>query len=347
MSTDVAGMPPVLEKEPDELPAFAQSGINLASAGLGAEILSVSDEFFAPAPRMLDDAPAIFYPTKFDDHGKWMDGWETRRRRSTGNDWAILKLAVPGWIGGFDIDTAHFTGNYAPACKIDACICAPGEEPGPDSRWFEILPAQTLGPDAHHFFACAREEIWSHLRVQIFPDGGIARLRAYGRPELPKAAQQGESFDLASALAGARIVAMSDSHYGDYRRLLAPGRAESMADGWETRRRREPGYDWMIIRLAAQATIESVLVDTGKFKGNFPDSCWIQAGQLSEFSSTLREAVVSSSMFWPELLPQSYLTADAEHEFTELKDVGAVTHVRLNIHPDGGVSRLRVRGKMA
>jgi allantoicase len=330
----------------DHLPAFARNSINLASAGLGAKPLFATDEFFAPLARMLNDEPAIFYPEKFDDHGKWMDGWETRRRRSSGHDYAIIELAAPGTILGFDVDTAHFTGNYPPACRIEATRST--GMPDETTVWTEVLSLSPLGPSAHHFFGCESSAIWSHVRLHIHPDGGVARLRIYGRPSLDTGSANEDSIDLASSLLGGRVVAMSNAHYG-HQRLLAPGRGINMGDGWETRRRREPGNDWIIVKLAARGTIESAIVDTAHFKGNYPDACSIQVADLGDSSESLDQLVVASSMFWKEILPQQKLSADTVHEYgaNQIRQNGAVTHARLNIYPDGGVSRLRLFGKIA
>ena len=333
-----------MQNDQTTVPRFAVTGVNLASAGLGAKGVSASDEFFAPLARMLEDAPAVFYPDRYDDHGKWMDGWETRRRRNGGHDHAVIALAAAGRIMGFDVDTAHFTGNYPPACRIEAARVE--GDPDDATGWHEILPMQPLGPSAHHFFPCDDPGIWSHLRLHIYPDGGVARLRVYGRPVLAGAVA-GE-IDLASALNGGRVVAFSNAHYGAYQRLLAPGRGRDMGDGWETRRRREPGNDWLILELGTRGRIDRALIDTCHYKGNFPESASLQAADLSDFKGDLDQAVVTSAMFWPVLLDRQKMQADAIHEFgAELSDVGPVTHVRLNIFPDGGVSRLRLFGRVA
>lgn len=331
-----------------DLPDFARNAVNLASGGLGARAVFATDEFFAPLERMLKDEPAVFIPDKYDENGKWMDGWESRRRRDGGHDYAVIALAAPGRIDGFDVDTSHFTGNYAPAVRIEACLS--DDDPGDDGDWTEVLAAQPLGPSAHHFFACAGDEVWSHLRVHMLPDGGIARLKAFGRPRLdPETVRSGAELDLAASLNGGRILAFSDAHFGAYHRLLAPGRGRDMGDGWETRRRREPGNDWIIVELAARGTIHAATVDTAFFKGNFPDSCSIQAADLSGFGAGLERAVVTASMFWDTLLPQQKLTADAVHQFGngKIAELGPVTHVRLNIFPDGGISRLKLFGTLA
>ncbi|EPX87086.1 allantoicase [Salipiger mucosus] len=339
-------MPSIESLNPD-LPLFARSGINLASAGLGAKALEATNEFFAPLERMLADSEPVFIEGKFDDNGKWMDGWESQRRRDGGHDWAVIKLAAAGRVLGFDVDTRHFTGNYAPACRIEATVLGADESPDESTRWVEILPYKPLGPSAHHFFRCDSYERWTHLRLHIYPDGGVARLRVYGVPELDEADAKGE-IDFASALNGGRVLALSDAHYGDYRRILAPGRGLDMGDGWETRRRREPGYDWMIIALGARGTIDKALIDTAHFKGNYPDAVSMHAADMQNFGDGLTDALITDSMFWKELLPRQPLGPDAEHRFREeLADLGPVTHVRLNIHPDGGVSRLRLFGRAA
>ena len=333
-------MPTIESLDPDT-PAFVRRGINLASAGLGARGLSASDQFFAPLERMLSDADPVFIAEKYDDNGKWMDGWETRRRRDGGHDHCVIKLATPGRILGFEIDTAHFTGNNAPAAAVEACLG--GADPDERTRWSRILSPVPLGPDARHFFACASAGTWSHLRLHIFPDGGIARLRVHGRPDLAYRDTAGAT-DLACSLNGGRVLGFSDAHYGRWQRLLAPGRATDMGDGWETRRRREPGYDWIVVALGARGRIDRAVVDTAHFKGNYPDRCSIQAADLGDLDAWPEPVVINRSMFWPTMLSETPLGADRAHVFDDLVDPGPVTHVRLNIFPDGGVSRLRLFG---
>lgn len=327
-------------------PSFTRGTINLASAGLGARGIFATDAFFGPLSRMLADEPAVYKPGVYDEHGKWMDGWETRRRRGPGHDHAIVALATPGRIRGFEVDTAHFTGNYPTACAIEGCL-APGE-PDETTVWTPLLAASPLGPNAPHFFDCAVDELFSHVRLRIYPDGGVARLRVHGLPALDRSAAENGPIDLAAALAGGTVIALSNGHYG-HQRLLAPGRGINMGDGWETSRRRAPGHEWIVVRLAARATIESIVVDTAHFKGNYPDACSLQAADLTGTTGDLPTLVTAASMFWQEILPEQKLAADRIHTFDGnlVKRTGAVTHVRLNIHPDGGVSRLRVFGHLA
>jgi len=335
--------------KPTDIEAYARNAINLASAGLGARGVFVTDQFFAPLERMLQDKPPIFIPDKYDNHGKWMDGWESRRRRGGGHDYAIIRLAVPGRIHGFDIDTSHFTGNQPPACRIEACRAEADPQDGDDTDWVEILPETPTAPDAHHFLGCASEEVWTHLRVHILPDGGIARLKVFGEPHLDLSAVKGKRIDLASALNGGRVLAYSDAHYGAYSRMLAPGRGLDMGDGWETRRRRGPGHDWIIVALGARGTIEDIRVDTAHYKGNYPESCTVTAVDCGTTDIEFDERRIAEAAHWAELMPDQKLSADMEHDFfpDKLNTLGPVTHVRLNIFPDGGVSRLRLFGRVA
>jgi len=334
-----------------QIPAFARNAINLASGGLGAHRVFATDEFFAPVERMLQDKRPIFIEDKYDDNGKWMDGWESRRRRGGGHDYTIIRLAVPGRILGFDVNTAFFTGNYPPACSIEACYSDHDPADDEDIEWVEILPESKLGPDAHHYLECQSDKTWTHIRLHIYPDGGIARLSVFGIPHLDLAAVKGKRIDLASALHGGRVLAYSDAHYGAFNRILAPGRGRDMGDGWETRRRRGPGHDWIIIALGARGTVDDIRIDTAHYKGNYPDTCSIIAADLGadNVGADLDEEEIASAAKWPELLPPQKLSADKEHDFhhDRINEIGPVTHIALNIFPDGGISRVRIFGRVA
>ena len=330
--------------DPDA-PEFVRRFVNLADARLGAHALAASDDFFAAKERMLNPAPAEFVPGKYDTNGKWMDGWESRRRRGPGHDWCIVRLARPGRIVGFDLDTSHFTGNYPPAASVEGCSIERGE---PDERtvWFPLVDATNLGGNRHHYIAARDAARVTHLRVNLYPDGGLARLRAYGVPDAAHAERDADGrIDLAAALNGGTIVAANNEHFGLAATMLLPGRGVNMGDGWETRRRREPGNDWCIVALARPGTIEAIEVDTAHFKGNYPDRCVLRAANVP---GGTREAIVTQSMFWPVLLPESKLEMDRQHVFRDgLAPLGVVTHVRFDIVPDGGVSRLRLFGRPA
>lgn len=328
-----------------DLPDFARHAVNLASPRLGAKAVFATDEFFAPKERLLDDAAAEFIPGKYDDHGKWMDGWESRRRRDGGHDFCIVRLGLKGIVRGVDIDTSYFTGNYPPAASLEACLSE--AEPGPDTRWTEIVPATPLSPSAHHYVPVAGKGPFSHVRLHIYPDGGVARLRVYGDPVAAweEAASDG-LHELSALRNGGRIVAYNDAHYGTVWTLLAEGRGLNMGDGWETRRRREPGNDWIIVRLGAAGLVERIEIDTCHFKGNFPDRASVQAALVQPASE---RSIITSAMFWEEILEPQKLGPDHIHAFDAglIRDIGPVNHVKLNIFPDGGVSRLRVFGRLA
>ncbi|HOY01264.1 allantoicase [Zoogloea sp.] len=332
---------------PADLPEWALRSVDLASPRLGATALFASDDFFAEVARMLNPEPAQFVPGKFDTNGKWMDGWESRRKRVAGHDWALVKLGVKGVIRGFDVDTSHFTGNYPPAVSIEATVSASDDvEALKGAGWTEILPATALGPSSHHLIECASTQAWTHLRVNIFPDGGIARLRVYGRPVGSLEALGPDAvIDLVAMENGGRAVSWNDASFGSsVAALMLPGRGQNMGDGWETRRRREPGNDWCVLELGAPGTVERIEVDTAFFKGNYPDRCSIQAAYVTGGTD---RSITTQSMFWQTLLPEQKLQMDAVHSFSdEIARLGPITHVRFNIFPDGGVSRLRLWGKV-
>ena len=334
----------VILAEAAELPPFALQFPNLASAELGAAVLAVSDEWFAPAQRMLAPSDPIFVVGKFDDHGKWMDGWETRRKRVQGYDYAVVKLGLKGRIHGVDIDTSHFTGNFPPAAAVEACVCT--GQPDATTEWHTIVPATSLRASSHHFVAVDAEVVYTHVRLNIFPDGGVARFRVYGQPQGAwlDGDEQAE-YELSSVLNGASVVAVSDAHFGLPSHLLYPGRGVNMGDGWETSRRRVPGNEWCIIALGHACEVSKLEIDTAHFKGNYPDSVSVQAANVTFGTDA---SLVTQAMFWPTLLAQTPAQMDHQHIYAadQLQTLGRVTHVKLNIFPDGGVSRLRIWGRL-
>jgi len=321
--------------------------IDLAAERLGGAVLFASDEFFAPKENLLKPEAPIFVEGKYTDLGKWMDGWESRRRRTPGFDWCIIRLGLPGTIRGVVVDTSFFRGNYPEQCSLEA-----GNFPGvpaidqlksDTAEWTEVLPLSQLKGDSHNHFAVNSEQRFTHLRFKIYPDGGVARLRVYGEvvPEWKEIRRRGGEVDLAAVEHGGLVLSCSDMFFGHRHNLIMPGRALNMSDGWETKRRRGPGHDWVIIRLGAVGKIERVEVDTAWFKGNFPDSCSLESCTAG------KTALEDPSLVWGTLLPQTKLQAHTRHFFTaELGDVGAASHVRFNIFPDGGVSRLRIYGRL-
>ena len=332
-------------------PDFAQL-IDLASERLGGRAIVANDEFFATKDNLLKPDKPVFIPGKFTEFGKWMDGWETRRRREPGHDWCIVKLGLPGTIRGFNIDTAHFNGNQPESCTIEGAEFPddPGAEEvtAPAARWLPVLGRTTLGPSAEHFVPVAESAAGkrlTHLRLNIFPDGGIARLRVFGDvlPDWESIKRSGAQLDLGAAVNGGLVVAANNMHFGSRHNLIMPGRAATMGDGWETRRRRGPGYDWCVVRLGHRGAIRKIEVDTNHFKGNFPESCMIEC---CDAPRTPANEVPETG--WRELLARTKLKADNRHFYElELASGNACTHVRLNIYPDGGVSRLRLFGSPA
>jgi allantoicase len=332
-------------------PDFADLA-DLASARLGGRAIAANDDFFAPRANLLKPAPPIFIPGKFTTRGKWMDGWESRRRRTPGHDWCVVRLGVRGTVRGVDVDTSFFTGNFPSHCSIDALDTSRAVSGALAARegnpWTPLLAKVPLNGNCHNYFAIASDAPpgpWTHLRLNIFPDGGVARLRVYGEVVVDwRAARRGKALhDLAAITNGGLVLGASDMHFGARDNMIMPGRAKNMGDGWETRRRRGPGSDWAIVRLGAPGTIAKVEIDTNHFKGNYPDSASIEACLAP--AATLDEL---RGARWVELLPQTKLKAHHRHFFTsELKPVGPVSHVRLNIYPDGGVSRFRVYGTLA
>ena len=316
---------------------------NLADAALGAEALYATDEFFAAKERMLSSAEPVFDPDKYDDHGQWMDGWESRRKRGPGHDHCIVRLATRGHITAVDIDTRHFTGNYPPQASIDATN---DSDPTNDTaRWTQILSTVGLQGDCGNLFDIDSDQSWECLRLNIYPDGGVARLRVFGRAQPDwSEMDRDEIVDLAATLNGGQALETNDAHFGDVQKMLRPGRGINMGDGWQTQRRREPGHDWAIVELGHAGIIKQVEIDTAHFKGNYPESVSIDSAFLD---SPAEGKLAARSIFWQTLLPLQPLGPDAQHVFdAELVSDVPATHVRINIHPDGGLSRVRLNGKL-
>jgi allantoicase len=322
---------------------------DLASARVGARAVAANDEFFAPKSNLVKPEPAIFVPGKFTARGKWMDGWETRRRRIPGHDWCVVALGMRAVIRGVNVDTRHFSGNHPSHCSIEAIDSA--RQPAPamcateGQPWVTLLAKSPLRGDSDNFLQVADGRPWTHVRLNIFPDGGVARLRVYGEVSVDwlRISRRRSPIDFASITNGGLVIGASDMHFGARDNLIMPGRAANMGDGWETRRRRGPGYDWAIVRLGTTAILSKVEIDTNHFKGNYPESASLEGCVVP--SSSLHDL---GSASWFEILPRTPLEADHRHVFTrELSKVGPVSHVRLNIFPDGGISRLRVHGRVA
>jgi allantoicase len=332
-------------------PAFTKF-TDLAAERLGGKALSCSDDFFAEKENLIKAGRGIFIPDKYTERGKWMDGWESRRKRSPGHDWCILQLATSGKIQGVDIDTNHFLGNHPPFASIEACYIEPGSDTDFEKAdlitigWKEILPKSPLRAGSQNFYEIKDTDIYTHVRLNIYPDGGVARLKVYG--EVFKdwnLINEEEIVDLAAADNGGKSILCNDMFFSHMDNLIMPGRGVNMGDGWETKRNRTPNNrDWVIVRLAHKGIIEKILIDTCHFKGNYPDSCLLEGCNVS---LNKENKFQSSEIMWTAILPQTKLTADNEHYFeNEIASKDIYTHVRLSIFPDGGISRMRLWGKI-
>jgi allantoicase len=324
--------------------------VDLASERLGGEVLGANDEFFAPKENLLKASKPVFIEGKYTARGKWMDGWETRRRRTPGFDWCVIRLGLPGKVRGVKVDTSYFRGNYPEQVSLEGCDLV-GTAPSKDEkqrlksaalRWVELIPQSAVKGDSQNSFFVESAERVTHVRLKIYPDGGVARLRVHGEVVPEKERVTHGVFDLAAIENGGRILATSDQFFSEPLNLLMPGRSKDMGDGWETRRRRGPGHDWAIVKLGVPGVIRRIQVDTSHFKGNFPESCSIDACYIEQ---AVEDAALESAE-WRAALERSPLKADRRHIFGEqLKDSGPATHVRLNIFPDGGIARLRIFGR--
>jgi len=317
--------------------------INLAEPKLGSKVIFKTDDFFASASRIINPNPPIFKEGIFDTHGKWMDGWETRRRRRKGFDYLIIKLGKPGKIFNVDIDTSHFNGNQPTHASLQACYS--NKKPNNKTRWIKILDKKKLGPNKNHNFIIKNKSVFTHVKLNIFPDGGVARLRVYGEVEIKKINFGNKLINLTSVLNGASIVGCNNEHFGRAENILAPGKGKNMGDGWETRRSRGKNFDWLIIKLGRTGTINKIEIDTHHFKGNYPDRCSLQAAYISKKISNY--SVVKKSTKWKSILNKVKLNANKKHGFNnKIMKKNKINFIRINIYPDGGISRIRAFGKV-
>lgn len=339
----------------------------LAGERVGGAALACSDDFFAEKENLLRAAAPVFIDGKYTDRGKWMDGWESRRRRiealpDPNHDWCVVRLGMPGVVHGVDVDTRFFRGNFPEFARIEGCSLDGDPDAArvlaSDVEWLEVVPKHALRGDssnllrAHASLVEARRR-FTHLRLSIFPDGGVARLRVYGEvvAEWAKIKRFGGLVDVAAIEHGGVVVACNDAFFGSRHNLIMPGRSINMGDGWETRRKRRAGHDWSIVKLGHRGVVKRVEIDTNWFKGNFPESAWLDVCDASDakVDEHTHELV---DVAWRPLLARTKLRGHTRHFFSTgdgegLLDAGHATHVRLSIHPDGGVSRLRVHAELA
>ena len=273
-----------------------------------------------------------------------MDGWETRRRRKKGFDYLIIKLGKPGRISKVDIDTAHFSGNQPTQASIQACY-SKKKLPNKNTKWITILKKKKIKANKNHFFKIKNKSIFSHIRLNIFPDGGVARLRIYGLIATEKIKFGKKIIDLASILNGSSIISCNNEHFGKAENILSPGKGKNMGDGWETRRSRGKNCDWLILKCARPGKINKIEIDTHHFKGNYPDMCSVQGTFLSKKISN--KLIIKKSKKWILLLNKVKLQANKKDRFIiKVMSKSKLNFIKINIFPDGGISRFRVFGRV-
>jgi allantoicase len=326
---------------------------DLASRKLGGSVVAANDELFAEKENLIKPEPPAFDPGEYGHKGKVYDGWETRRRRELGHDHAIVRLGVPGIVRGVVVDTSFFRGNYPPQVSVEAVNANGYPSPAEltDMNWRPLAEkADALG-DTANFYVVASPRRWTHVRLSIYPDGGVARLRVHGEP-VPDPAFLAGTADLAALENGGQVVDCSDAFYGSAINLIMPGVARSMADGWENARRRDAGHDYVTIALAGSGNVRHVEIDTSYFVGNAPGSARLLAASLRPYDARAPGVVLAGGapsvpvdLPWREFLPRTRLQPDTRHRFM-VASTEPVTHVRLEVFPDGGVARLRIPGEL-
>jgi allantoicase len=335
---------------------------DLASRELGSSVVFANDELFAEKENLIKPGAPVFVTADFGHKGKTYDGWETRRRREVGHDHAIVRLGVPGVVHGVVVDTAFFRGNYPPQVSVEAARADGYPSPAELAalRWETLVGLTDAKGDTANFYAVNDRRRWSHVRLSIYPDGGVARFRVHGQL-VPDPAFMSGTIDLAAMENGGQVVGCSDSFYSSPANLIMPGRPRVMSDGWENARRRGPGHDYVILRLAAAGRVQHVEVDTSYFVGNAPGWIALSAGHAGDTApagyggsaapagkagstAPAGDAAVEGLSWW-EVLSEMRVQPDTRHRFL-VDSPRAATHVRLDVIPDGGLARLRVHGEI-
>ncbi len=324
--------------ESPALPEFT-SLPDLASRQLGGSVIAANDELYAQRENLIKPEPSVFAVHEFGHKGKVYDGWETRRRREAGHDWAVVRLGVPGIVHGVVVDTAWFTGNYPPVVSIEAANVSGylTEEEIDDSAWVTIVSKSPCFGDTANAYSVEDRQLWTHVRLSIYPDGGVARFRVHG-VVVPDPQFLDGTIDLAALENGGVLVGCSDAFYSSPQNLILPGRAQIMAHGWENARRRDDGNDFAVFRLAGEGTVKHVEIDTSYFVGNAPG--WVK---LSACHMQGDEAL--DEVEWWDVVAKTRSLPDTRHRYVVENDQRA-THVRLDVYPDGGLARLRVWGEL-
>lgn len=331
-------------------PEFADLS-ELAQDALGGFVLYATDEFFAAKDNLLKRGEAVFDPAAYTDRGKLMDGWESMRRRTPGHDFAIIRLGIPGVLHGFLVDTAHFKGNSPTHVSIDVIelpgasterLLAAAHEPG---GWAELVPKTAVQPNFKNVVLVNLPRRATHVRLHIYPDGGVARLRVFGHAApAPATFWRASTLDLAAIEHGGHVVRESNKFYGPPQNLLLPGRGVNMGDGWETARRRTPGTDWAVVALGRPGVLERVELDTHFFKGNAPQAVELRGLDARTLDGEALERALSTGDGFGPLVPKSPTEPHQRHALTPVSR-RVVTHVRVDMYPHGGINRMRLFGQ--
>jgi allantoicase len=343
VATELRGREPQKARGPHSRGEPLTPETDLASRWLGATVVAASDESFGDKENLLKPESALFEPGQYGNRGEIVDGWETRRRREPGHDWVLVRLGTPGIVSSIDVDTSHFTGNFPEFCQIEACgyegYPSPAELDGPGAEWVQIVPRSPLRGDMHNTFPVSDPRRFTHVRLATFPDGGVARLRVLGRVLLDPRLFDELTFDLASQENGGMVVASSDGFYTSARMLNRPDRARTMGEGWETRRRRDSGHDFVVFQLGMPGHLRQLIVDTAHFRYN-------ASAEIAVFGSHLEPAPAAGSPKWHPLLARTRLQPDTRHVFPVPPQPEPLAAVRIDAYPDGGMSRVRMIGAL-
>jgi allantoicase len=314
---------------------------DLASRLLGGSVSAANDELFAERENLIKPEAPNFSATTFGHKGKIMDGWESRRRREPGFDWAVVRLGVPGLVRGVVVDTSFFTGNYPPEISVEGAAIDgyPSADELPAAEWTTLVQRSPARGDTRNTYPVDGSPWVTHVRLCQYPDGGVARLRVHGEPlPDPRFLLRG-SLDLAALANGGAVTGCSNMHYSSPTNLISPGETRTMGEGWETARRRDDANDWVELALSGSGVIAIAELDTRYFVGNAPG--WARLTGVDA-----RKTDRASASDRVELLPRRRLQPDTRHLF-RLGAVPEVTHVRLDIYPDGGMARLRLWGQLS
>ena len=313
---------------------------DLASRRLGGSVVDANDELFAERENLIKPEAPAYSTYTFGHKGQVYDGWETRRRREPGHDHAIIRLGAAGVVRGVIVDTAFFKGNYPPEVSVEGTGVEGYPSPAElrEAEWLELVPRSPVKGDAQNPFAVEVPQRCTHVRLSIYPDGGVARLRVHGEVVPDPRFLPAGALDLAALVNGGVVSGCSNMFYSSPTNLISPGEARVMGEGWETARRRDDGNDWVELALAGPGVVRLAEIDTRYFVGNAPG--W------ASLRGRPGRAVTDDPGAWTELLPRTRLQPDTRHLF-RVPDSAEVTDVRVDVFPDGGLARVRLYGELS